>query len=673
MRFLSIDFETRSVVNLKTEGVYRYASHPSTGIWCMAWAFDDEPVKVWRWGEDIPQPVLKAMHDPEVIWRAWNAQFERLIFDRILRKWYHTPSIPLERWLCTAAQAARLGLPRGLEDAAAALKLPVQKDAAGYRLMLQMAKPRRIEPTGEIIWWDDHDRRMRLYDYCRQDVVVERAVGERLPPTATWKEREVWLFDQRVNDRGVLLDRPLAAQCLKLTKQATNRISRELRALTNGAVPKVTNVERLKDWLGDDQGMLVGSLAKVPMKRILAREDIEPVVRQALELRKEGGKSSTRKYQAMLNWHTVENVLHGMLLYHAASTGRWAGKGPQPQNFVKGEVPVSEELVAELMRGDLDRLELFYPSIMTALASGLRACLRSRPGHVFTAADYNAIEARMVAWLFGAEKLVKLFADGGKVYESMAETIYEIPADDVAKDSIERFVAKNTVLGCGFQMGAKTFRLQLRDKFGVDVSEELAERAVKAYRGDYWQIPDGWKGMNKAAIRVVREHITAWYPVPETDGKIHFRMHGDWLRMRLPSGRSLWYAEAKITERLAPWTKKTTDKDGNESEEPVYVDAVSYMGVHPKLKKWTRMTLYGGWLTENAVQGMARDLLVEGMFRVEAAGYPIVLTVHDEMVSEHPEGFGSVEHFIAEMTTLPEWARGCPVAAEGWRDTRYRK
>lgn len=664
--WLSIDFETRSTVNLRSEGIYRYAEHPTTDVWCMSYCINNGPIERWAMGEEMPDEIGAFLTGwatglPSYV-RAWNAQFERLIWREIMAKRYRWSHIPLEMWVCTAALGARCGLPRKLEDAALALDLPVQKDMAGHKLMMQMAKPRKMK-DGSLKWWDDAERRKRLGEYCDVDVEVEMAVFDRLPPTGGWKERELWLFDQTINDRGILLDVALAERALDLTARATRQISSKLHKITDGSVTAVTQIEKLKTWVGE-QGLLVGSLAKIPMERMLKDEGIATYIKDALELRKEGGKSSTSKFRAMLNWRCGDDVLRGMLLYHAAGTGRWAGRGPQPQNFIKGEIKVTPDLVADVMEGNFNVMRVLYGSPMTALTSVLRGCFMARPGREFTSADFNAIEARLVAWLFDAKKLVKLFASGGKVYEDMAATIYRMAIDDVAKDSMERFVAKNTVLGCGFQMGATTFRTQLREKFGVDVSEELAERAVQAYRGSNPEIPEGWHDMNDTSVQVVRDGRTDWVPVQATSDRIHFRLWQDWLQMRLPSGRSLWYAEPEVVTRQVR-SKKTGKWFDTTS--------VRVMGVHPKIRKWVSMHLYGGLLTENAVQAIARDLLADGMLRVEAAGYPVVLTVHDEVVTEHEVGFGSVEDYIRILTEVPTWAVGCPIAAEGWRGTRYRK
>src|SRR5690606_38247822 len=240
---------------------------------------------------------------------------------------------------------------------------------------------------------------------------------------------------------------------------------------------------------------------------------------------------------------SLDAVLRGMMLYHGAGTGRWAGKGPQPQNFLKGEFGGrEEELVADILVGSNDYLKLMYPSPMVALASALRSCFRAREGRTFFSADFNSIEARMVAWLAGATRLVELFRSAGKVYEDMASTIYGIPVDEVAKDSFERFVGKTTVLGCGFQMGPQTFVRQLDEKFNIQISMELGERAVRSYRTSNPEIPRLWKNMNACAIDVVDNGISTWTPVRDCGEKVYFRLYGDWLQMRLPSGRALWYA-----------------------------------------------------------------------------------------------------------------------------------
>lgn len=656
---LSIDFETRSLLDVTAVGVFRYVEHPSTSIWCLAWAFDDDEVHVWRPGDPAPRPVLDHIKGGGLIC-AWNAQFEKAVWP-LLRFDVHPRN---EQWVCSAALAARAGLPRRLGDAAKVLGIPQQKDAAGHRLMLKMTKPRKPrpgeDPTG-VYWHDNPADITRLGEYCRRDVEAERGVLAHLPAVGHPMERRLWLLDQTINERGVKVDLPLVRQALAVSNDAVAAINARLSEITDGAVPRITNLGRMKQHLG-----LNGPLNK-PALRELLRADLSPEVREILTLRQEGGKSSTAKLKTMLATTCHDDRIRGMLLYYGASTGRWSGRLVQPQNFPRGIEwgaggnPTLEEAVALLRSGDWRLVESLLPEhlpLMDVLASVLRGCFIADDGCDLIAADFTAIEARVLAWLAGSEKLLHCYHTGGSAYLDMSEVIYDRRVDK-KKDPIEYQVSKNTVLGCGYQMGWETFQRQLFDQTGIQLEDDLCQRAVTGYRQLYWEIPALWKALNRTVQVTVSGHITSWVEVPGAAGGLAFAMDpSGWLKMRLPSGRSLWYPEPRMSKCWAPWG----------DEVPCVTTAGSEQG-----RPWKRQALYGGLLTENAVQAIARDLMAEAMLRVEAAGYPVILTVHDEIVTEPPEGHGSVEDFCQLMSTVPDWAAGCPVAAEGWRGKRYRK
>ncbi len=736
---LSIDFETRSTLDLRKTGVYPYAAHPTTGVWCMAWALNDDEPRLWTSASPdpkVPRKVCSAVvHGCEL--RAWNAQFERIIWREIMVKRYGFPPVKDEQWVDTAAEAAALALPRSLDQAARVLGLDVEKDMAGRRLMLQMAKPRKIgayrveceegctdgpyrtkaefpevcqvqecgapivggvEDPKAVVFWDDEDRRQRLYEYCRQDVRVERAVKERLKPLSP-AEREVYLLDQRINDRGVRIDLPLVTAAQELVALATAEGNAELERITNGDVTAVTKVADFTRWL-NYRGLDVPNLRKDTVRDLLAGEGLDEDLEQALQIRADVGKSSTAKLAKMVSAVCKDLRARGLFLYHAASTGRWGGKLIQPQNFPRPVIE-AEGYIPWVLDREYELIEFEHPAAVV-VSSMLRSMLIASPGHRFLAGDFGQIEARVLAWIAGQDDLLELFASGGKVYEEMAAYIYGVPVEEIEDPSERRQVGKNTVLGCGFQMGADRFAEQAQEQTGLVldrgvkfllcgecgyatrmagnepnssarckcregdftmawVREDMAKKAVDGYRTLYAKVPQFWWDINDAALHAVMNPGTI-HAVGRNDS-IKFVVRGQFLWCRLPSGRFLAYAKPDIRDKRLP-----------EPYEHVVKPSVTYMGVDSKTRKWRRHYTYGGHLTENVVQATARDLLASAMLRIEAAGYGApVLTAHDEIVCDVPEDFGSLDEFLKLMRTRPKWAAGLPVKAGGWSGNRYRK
>ena len=645
--FCSIDLETRSLADLRATGVHRYAEDPSTEVLCVAYAYENEPVKIWRSLTDpMPQDLVDLVIS-DIYFKAWNAQFERTIWNRVLRRQHGLLPLPTEKWVCSMAIGRAAGLPGSLEDAAIALGLQEQKDKEGSRLMLQMTKPRSLDP---LTWWEDEDRLKRLEAYCAQDVVVEREIFKRLPPAMDRRERKIWVVDQAINDRGVKLDIPLIHSASKIAVAEQSRLSRAIKRVTGGVVSSITRVADLKTWLIARTGVDVESVDKAAIEALLADDNLAPDVRDALLIRQEAAKSSVKKLEAMLKAVGSLDRVRGLLQYFGAATGRWAGRLVQPQNFPRGSVKVTETVLDSIRTGDPLAVSR-HGSALEVISSALRGMLIAGDRKVFYVADYAQIEARVVAWLAGQKDLLDLFAKGGKVYEEMAAVIFGIPVGEVTPE--QRQLGKMAILGCGFQMGAKRFAEQA----SVDLS--LAERTVAAYREKNYRIREFWWNLQDAAQVVVSRGLTSRLEVPGTGGKIAFRMAGKWLAMDLPSGRSLWYYDPKIVMRPVPWSKDP-------------VPSVQVMAMNSYTRKWEPAQMYGGLWCENATQAVARDLMADAILRLEANNFPVVLTVHDEIIAEaYPTE--SVETFVNLLSEVPSWAEGCPVKAEGWSGTRYRK
>lgn len=643
---VSVDFETRSTADLRRTGVYRYAQDATTDVWCMAYAWDDDEPKVWTPGQPVDAELVQYIEQGGDL-RAWNAQFERVIWNDILAKRYGWPKTTIAQWFCTAAEARAMALPGALGQSADVLGVEQQKDLQGASLMLRMARPRAYDENRQPIWWDVPERVQRLVAYCQQDVRTEVAVARAIR-RLTENERRIFELDQRINDRGVCVDKKLAKAAKALAEKATLEANRALYDLTQGKVSKVSNVGRLTAWLAD-QGLPATSLAKDDLAQL--RNQATGTAAEVLELRAEAGKSSVAKIDAMLDAVGADGRVRGLLLYHGAATGRWAGRLVQPQNFPRGDVADPESYIGLVLSRDYDGLNALA-NPLSVISSLLRSMLIAAPNSKLVAADFSAIEARVLAWLAGEELLLETFRKGGDVYKVMASKIFSVPVTDVTKD--QRQLGKMAILGLGYGMGANKFVDSCRKQAGIELTPEQAKSIVQLYRNTNRKITGFWDQLNRAAIDAVNNE-GGIYPV----GPIKYTSRGGYLWCVLPSKRPLAYARPKVVERETPWGDTRP--------------AVSFEGMDSFTKKWSRHDLYGGLLAENVVQAVARDIMAEAMLRVEDAGYRIIMSVHDELVAEVSDLFGSVEEFEKLMSVAPDWASDCPIDAEGWEGPRYKK
>ena len=639
-----IDFETRSELNLKDVGIERYARHPSTDIICMSWDMINSEPAIWIPGCQLPLWTTGAWMNHRI--HAYNAQFERKIWRYVLaRKYGATKDIPLRSWYCTAAQCAAYGLPRKLEAAAEVMGAGV-KDAAGHKLMLKYTKPRAMEagfPAGTV-WWDDPDELEQIYEYCKRDVLIERRLFEKVP-ALTSRERSIYIMDQTMGNRGIGIDRPLVVRAERVALIATEKANEQITIATNGEVDKVTQVGRITEWLQDNQGVAVPDLTKATVAELL--EDALPEdARTVLTARSEGGKTSMAKLKRFREWE-VDGRLHCLLVHHGAHTGRWSARGAQPHNLPRGNVKNPEQYISTIMDYDsqdaYDLISLFEnpAEVVSAL---LRPMFIAKPNNEFLVGDYSAIEAILTAWFAGQWDLLKRFASDEDVYEEEGKRV-----------GATRQHGKAIILGCGFGMGWRKFIDAAKTMFGLIVSEAEAKAFIKHFRTTYNNIPKFWEQVELACRQAVL-YPGNGYKVSTSNYEMLIEKRGKVLRIKLPSGRWLNYHNPRLDPNAFGSTDLIVDKQNSLTQQ------------------WEASKLYGGLITENIVQATARDVMAHGMMTLSLKGFPIVLTVHDEVIVETSKKTNyRLNQFTNILASRPPWAKGLPIKVKSFRTKRYKK
>ena len=643
-RVLSADIETFSDVDLIKCGVYAYADSPAFEILLFAYSFDGGETQIidLAQGEKLPAEVEEAIFDVSVTKTAYNANFERTCLSKYFGRY-----IPPESWHCSAVQAAMLALPRSLEDVGRVLGLDEQKMKEGKELIRYFCVPckptkanggrTRNLPCHALEKWE------LFKTYCKRDVDVEKSIRRKLHNfPIPESEMELYRLDQRINDRGVLVDMGLVEQaiaCERLHKEVVTKRAYELTGLENP-----NSVAQLKGWLGD-MGMEAESLSKKAVAEMIAETDGE--VEELLRLRLLMAKTSVKKYEAMERSVCSDGRIHGMLMFYGANrSGRWSGKNVQIQNLPKNDIP-DLELARDLVKqGRFEDIELLYDSTPNVLSELIRTAFIPKLGCRFVVADFSAIEARVMGWLSGEEWVLDVFRGDGKLYEMTASRMFGIPMAEIGKGSPERAKGKVASLSC--QYGGSTNGLISMGALDMGLTEEELPPLVAAWRKANPHMVQFWWDVDAAAIKAVTEKQKTKV------GKIIFEYMSGILFITLPSGRKLSYVKPRMA----------VNRFGR--------DGLTYEGIAEN-KKWSRIETYGPKLVENIVQGTARDLLAEAMLRVEKKGYPIVMHCHDEIIAEVPEGSGSVDEMCEIMAVQPTWAEGLPLRADGFECRFYKK
>ena len=644
MKKLSIDIETFSDIDLIKCGVYKYADSPAFEILLFAYSVDDGEIHIVDLvsGEELPEEIAEAIKSDTVIKTAFNAQFERVCLSKHLGILLDSSS-----WYCTAVQAAELSLPSSLADVGAALGLERQKMTEGKELIKYFCVP--CKPTKSNggrtrnMPWDAPDKWALFKEYCKRDVDVERQIAKKLEMyLISESEHRLYVLDQRINDRGVLVDLELARQAVKLKSIQTAVATEQAYTLTGLENPN--SVAQLKAWLTEN-GVEIESLSKKAVAA-LADETVGDI-QEMLHLRLLMSKTFVKKYEAVMRSVCKDGRVRGMMRFCGASrTGRWSGNSLQPQNLPQNHLPDLTLARNIVKSGDFELLDMTFGNVPNVLSELIRTVLIPKPNHRFIVADFSAIEARVLSWLAGEQWRLDTFRNGGDIYCASASQMFRVPVEKHGVNGHLRQKGKISELACGY--GGSVGALKNMGAVEMGVPEEELQGLINDWRNANPHIVKLWTEVGNAAMKAIKEKTIV------TLGKLVFMYERGILFIRLPSGRSLSYIKPRIG----------TNRFGG--------DSITYMGVGAS-KKWERLETFGGKLVENIVQGIARDLLASAMMNVANAGYDIVFHVHDEIIAEAPDGKGSVNEMCMLMSINPDWADGIPLSADGYECEYYRK
>ncbi|ERI92278.1 DNA-directed DNA polymerase [Clostridiales bacterium oral taxon 876 str. F0540] len=656
MRHLSVDIETFSSVDIKKSGLYKYVQSLDFQILLFAYSMDYEPVKIidLAQGETLPMELVEALQNPDVIKHAYNAAFEWYA----LNKFYHSP---LEQWRCTMLHGLYCGYTSGLAATAAALGLPEDKRklSVGSALIKTFCVP--VKPTAKNgqrtrnLPYHETEKWNLFREYCRQDVAVEMEIEKRLSafpvPEA---EQRLWELDQRINTYGVKVDTKLIEGALYCSEMINSELAQEAIKLSGLQNPK--SVKQLTKWLEEETGEEISNLQKGTVKELIETRNSEAAKRM-LEIRQELSKTSVKKYKVMADVVNHDGRVRGLLQFYGANrTGRWAGRLVQVQNLPKNYLETLSHARDCVKEKKVDALKLVYGNVPDTLSQLIRTAFVPSDNNIFLVADFSAIEARIIAYLAGEQWRQEVFASHGRIYEAAASRMFGVPIEKIAKGNPEyelRQKGKIAELALGYQGGAGALVAMGALKMGL--KEEELKGLVRRWRTSNKRIVDLWYSIENAAIEVMRTGQAARIKGLIIAREIDFNNNQDFLTIKLPSGRKLFYTK--------PFVK--ANEMGRE--------ALYYRGINQKTRKWENIPTYGGKLTENIVQAIARDCLAESLKRLEAAGYQICFHVHDEVILDVPKDKADLKAVTDIMGQPITWAPGLILKAEGYATAFYKK
>lgn len=657
INMITIDIETKSDKDISKCGIYAYTDTPYFDILLFAYSIDGQPVQVVDManGEEIPENVLAALVDENVIKKAFNVNFERVCLSKYLRKnypqYFQSYSIDEdtvgdflnpESWHCSMIHARTLGLPSSLAEVGKVLGIEQQKMTEGKALIKFFCVPYdTIDGVPQFHSPTDYPDKWEIFKaYNKRDVEAELEIDRRLSrfpvPDFLWKE---FYLDQEINDRGILVDMQLADKAISLDAEAKEELTVEMKRLTG--VENPNSVYQLLDWL-ETQGYKSDSLGKAQVQELIktAKEPVKSVLQMRLQL----SKSSVKKYTAMKNTACSDNRARGMFSFYGASrTGRWAGRNVQLQNLPQNHLPDLSEARELVKYGSFEDIQMLYDDVPDTLSQLIRTAFIPRQGMKFIVADFSAIEARVIAWLAGEEWRMKAFANGEDIYCASASKMFGVPVVKHGENGHLRQKGKISELACGFGGSVGAMKAMGADSLGLSDTE--LKQIVTDWREASPHITEHWWAVDRAVKKAVKEKTAT-----KTHGLL-FSYEAGFLFIRLPSGRRLAYAKPYIGK----------NKFGGES--------VTYMGINAQ-KKWDRLESYGPKFVENCVQGIARDLLMYSMQTLSQ--YFIVGHIHDEMIIECPKDT-KLDEICQQMARTPDWAKGLLLRADGYECSFYKK
>ncbi len=620
----------------------------------FAYAFDNGPVQIVDLmnGEKLPCNVFYALKDPNIVKTAFNANFER----NAIKNQYPVSCLP-EQWECTMVKALTMGLPGSLDMVGKAMHLEEdkQKMKEGKALIQYFCKPckstkangmrTRNLPEHDVEKWET------FKEYCKQDVEAEREIRNKLSRYETTdNEKKIWNIDQEINDRGINTDIVLIENAIECDANYTKRLTHAAKKLTGLGNPN--SPAQIKKWIGARVGHEIDSLNKTGLPGLI--EEAESLgkreVVQMLELRKLMAKTSIKKYQTMQNSRCDDGRVRGLLQFYGANrTGRWAGRLVQVQNLPQNHLPDLDDARNLVREGNFSDIEFLYDSIPDTLSQLIRTAFIPSEGNRFIVSDFSAIEARVIAWFAGEQWRMEVFKTHGKIYEASASQMFKVPIEEITKGSPLRQKGKISELALGY--GGSVGALTAMGALDMGVEESELKGLVDKWRSANPNITKFWWDCDKAAKKAIRERTTV-----NMQYGLKFIYDPGVLFIQLPSGRKLSYLRPKIVPH-----------------ETFSGDKITYEGMEQTSKQWTTLDTYGPKIVENIVQATARDCLREAMFRVDEAGFDIVMHVHDEVVLDVPKEVGSVEEINKIMGVDIEWAPGLLLKADGYECSYYMK
>ena len=647
MRELGIDIETYSSNDLPDCGVYKYVEAEDFTILLFAYSWDGSPAVCvdLASGEELPSEVFEALTDPSVTKTAFNASFERICIQK-----HFGIRLDVRQWKCTMVRAARMGLPLSLGQCAEVLRIEEGKMTEGKALIRLFSQPSR---SGKRVLPSDKPDKWEVFKlYNARDVDVEQAVlakVRRLEPAEF--DELLYIADQNINDRGVLIDLTLVKNAKRFDDTYKAELLEEAKTLTGLENPN--SVSQLKEWIQKTTGIKPDTLRKGDLDELESRFRWSKKVSRMFALRRELGKTSNKKYGAMLSCVCADGRIHGLLQFcGAARTGRWAGRLVQVQNLPQNHLDSLDDARRLVKDGDYEEFAMSYASVSSTLSELIRTSFVAAPGHTFHVCDFSAIEARVIAWYAGEKWVLDVFRTHGKIYEATASQMYHVPIEEITKMDPRRQKGKIATLALGYGGGISALEAMGGKRIGL--SEDEMKEIVKMWRRSNPNIVRFWETVERCAVRAIRDKSEQ--PILANRG-LEFSYRWGMLLVTLPSGRTICYPRARI---------------GTESDWRGEHDIIEYEGLNQTTKKWESIRTYGGKLVENIVQATARDILGMVILKAEERGFPIVFHIHDEIIVEaSPEQ--TLEQIEAIFSEPLPWCRDLPLKGAGYSTQYYLK